>query len=54
MNKPKFNKGDRVGNWLITNSYFAPWLNEWVYELETKKGKSKLTCNENILEKISA
>ena len=47
MNKAKYQVGDcaprtgranRVGNWLITNSYFAPWLNEWVYELETKKG----------------
>ena len=53
MTKPKFNKGDRVGNWLITNSYFAPWLNEWVYHLKAKKGKSKLTCTENILDFIN-
>ena len=53
MNKPKYQTGDCVGNWLITNSYFALWLNEWVYHLEAKKGKSKLTCTENILDFIN-
>lgn len=56
MNKPqpKYQMGDRVGSWLITNSYFVPWLNEWVYNLELKSGKHKLTATESILNTIAA
>lgn len=56
MNKPqpKYKTGDCVGSWLIVHGYYAPWLNEWVYNLELKSGKHKLTTTESILDTITA
>ena len=61
MNKPKFSKGDlpkyekgdRVGNWTIINVKSYSDQFGWVYELERGALKKyKLSCTEKVLNQI--
>lgn len=51
--KPKYQVGDRVGIWKVTNCSYSNWLNSWVYNLELGQGRRKLTASESTLDAIA-
>ena len=51
---PKYQIGDRISNWIVIRVYRAVESTEWVYELELKSGRQKLTCTESTINAITS